>query len=285
MTLRLLVLDAYDDEGRASLGRAGATLAGTLYEWMLRALEPKAAIDVVAYGPRGFELPAGASLASYDGVAWTGSNLTVHRDTPVVRDQLAFARATFEAGVPAFGSCWAVHVAVTATGGRCEKNPRGREFGVARKILVGERGRGHLLYDGKPHCFDALASHEDHVVQIGPGTQVLAMNEFSPVQAVEVRAGRGVFWAVQYHPEYDLRDVADLGVLRAPQLVEQGFFQSAADADGYLAELRALAEDRSRKDLAYRLGVGADVLSTSVRTREVRNWLDYLVEPGRGARR
>jgi GMP synthase (glutamine-hydrolysing) len=277
MSLRLLVLDAYDRAGRQALLGAGATLAGELYRRMLQALEPEAAIDVVAHGEAGFEPPA--ELASYDGIAWTGSNLTVHRDTPAVRQQLAFARAAFAAGTPSFGSCWAVHVAVTAAGGRCEANPRGREFGVARKIVLTPAGAAHPMFAGKPVAFDALASHEDHVVEVGPTTTILAANDFSPVQAVHVEQDRGAFWAVQYHPEYALLDVAHLGVLRAPQLIRQGCFTGAADAEDFLRQLRDLDGDRSRTDLAYRLAVGADVLDPDIRTREARNWLDRLVRP------
>lgn len=280
MSLRLLVLDAYDAAGRQALRGAGATLAGELYRRLLLGLEPDARIDVVAHGENGFELPA--ELTSYDGVAWTGSNLTVHRDMLAVRQQLALARAAFAAGVPSFGSCWAVHVAVTAAGGRCETNPRGREFGIARKIVLNEKGVAHPMFAGKPAAFDGLASHEDHVVEVGPGTTVLASNDFAPIQAVHVEHGRGVFWAVQYHPEYDLIDVAQLGVLRAAQLVEQGFFANATEAGRYLRQLEDLHADRSRKDLAYRLAIGRDVLDERVRTCEVRNWLDGLVKPGVG---
>jgi len=278
MSVRLLVLDAYDAAGRAALCGAGATLAGELYRRMLHGLEPDAQIDVAALGEHGFAPPA--ALESYDGIAWTGSNLTVHRDTPGVRHQLAVARAAFAAGVPSFGSCWAVHIAVTAAGGRCAANPRGREFGIARKIMLTAAGRGHPMFRDKPVAFDAYTSHEDHVVELGAGTTVLASNDFSAIQAVQVAHQRGMFWAVQYHPEYDLADVARLGVLRAPQLVSQGFFTDRADADGFLRQLEALHADRSRTDLAYRLAVGPDVLDPRIRTREPRNWLDRLVKPG-----
>lgn len=279
MSLRLLVLDAYDDAGRKALRGAGATLAGELYRRLLSDLEPGAHIDVVDHCEHGFELPA--DLRSYDGITWTGSNLTIHRETPGVRRQLELARAAFDAGVPSFGSCWAVHVAVTAAGGRCEANPRGREFGIARKIILNDAGIAHPMFAGKPIAFDALTSHEDHVVEVGPTTTVLAGNAFSTVQAVHVERGRGSFWAVQYHPEYDLIDVAQLGTLRAPQLIRQGFFRNAGDADEYLAEVNALHKDHSRKDLLYRLAVGGDVLDEAVRRCEPRNWLDRMVKPAK----
>jgi GMP synthase (glutamine-hydrolysing) len=276
MSLRLLVLDAYDAAGRQSLAGAGATLAGELYRRLLQRLEPRAHIAGVGADDHGFTPPA--EIASYDGVAWTGSNLTVHRDTPAVRRQLDFAGAAFAAGVPSFGSCWAVHIAVTAAGGRCAANPRGREFGVARKIELGDAGVAHPMFAGKPRCFDAFTSHEDHVVEIGAGTTVLAGNAFSPVQAVHVEHDRGVFWAVQYHPEYDLIDVAKLGILRGPQLISQGFFADAGHVGGYLAELEALHADRQRIDLRYRLAVDEDVLDADRRTIEARNWIERVVK-------
>lgn len=277
MSLRLLVLDAYDAAGRRALQEVGATLAGELFRRMLRKLEPEARINVVECGEHGFDPPDEPS--SYDGIAWTGSNLTVHRDTPAVRQQLELARAAFGAAVPSFGSCWAVHVAVTAAGGRCETNPCGREFGIARKIVLNDSGAAHPMFAGKPRAFDGLASHEDHVVEIGPTTSVLASNDFAAVQAVHVEHDGGVFWAVQYHPEYDLIDVAQLGVLRAAQLIEQGFFRDTEDAESYLRQLEDLHADRSRKDLAHHLGIGRDVLDEQLRTLEVRNWLDRLVKP------
>ncbi|MEO8602148.1 MAG: type 1 glutamine amidotransferase [bacterium] len=277
MSLRLLVLDAYDAAGRQALAGAGAALAGELYRRLLHGLEPEAHIDVAPFEAHGFAPPA--PLDRYDGIAWTGSNLTVHRDTPAVRQQLDLARAAFAAGVPSFGSCWAVHIAVTASGGRCAANPRGREFGVARTILLNDRGAAHPLFADKPRAFDAFTSHEDHVVELGPDATLLASNEFSAVQAVDVRHGKGTFWAVQYHPEYDLHDVARLGVLRGPQLIEQGFFADQAHVAAFLADLETLQADRARRDLAYRLAVGRDVLDPELRTREARNWLDRLVKP------
>ena len=273
--VRLLILDAYDDAGRAGLRRAGATLAGELYRRLLAELRPAAALDVVEFGAAGFALPSGVAITDYDGIVWTGSSMTVHHDTPAVRDQLAFVRAAFAARVPSFGSCWAAQIAVTAAGGRCEPNPRGREFGLARKIALTEAGRAHPMFAGKPPAFDGLTSHEDHIVELPAGATVLAGNGFSPVQAVAVEHAGGQFWAVQYHPEYGLVDVADLSIAREAQLVAQGSFADPEDAARWRADLRALAAaPRSEQGpLRFRLGIDDDVLDPAVRLCELRNWL------------
>jgi GMP synthase (glutamine-hydrolysing) len=280
MPLHLLVLDAYAPEGRAGLRAAGGHEAGVLYAGMLRRLAPEATIDVAHPADPDPRLPAGAALADYDGVAWTGSSLTIYdADDPRVRRQIELARAVYDAGVPSFGSCWAAQLAVVAAGGRCAASPRGREFGVARRITLSDAGRAHPLFRDKPAAFDAFTSHADEVVELGGGAALLASNEWSRVQAVAVASGRGRFWALQYHPEYDAHEVASLCRLRKAELVAQGRFASDAEADAWIERLEALHADPSRGALAESVGFGPDLLDFDRRTLEVRNWLASL-SPG-----
>lgn len=277
MPLHLLVLDAYAPGGRAALRGAGATEAGRLYERMLRALAPDAVIDVAYPADPDPQLPSGVALADYDGLCWTGSSLTIHEagDARVQR-QLAFARSVYDAAVPSFGSCWAAQLSVVAAGGRCAANPKGREFGVARAITLTDAGRAHPLYRDKPARFDAFTSHADHVVELCDGATLLASNEWSPVQALDVERGRGRFWAVQYHPEYDAHEVASLCRLRRAELLAQGSFASDAEVDAYIANLEALHVDPSRADLAATLGITPALLDPQQRSLEARNWLRSL---------
>ena len=279
-TLRLLVIDGYRRDGRESLVAAGATTAGKLYERMLLDCHADASVDIVHPADPGSALPRGAALADYDGIAWTGSSLTVYKnEDPAVRPQVEFARAAFEAGIPSFGSCWAAQIAVVAAGGRCAANPRGREMGIARKIVLTDDGRGHPLFFGKPRVFDAFISHEDEITHLPSGALNLAGNAYSTVQAVSVTHRGGVFWAVQYHPEYDLHELARLTFARVDRLVGMGFFADSDAAHDYVNKLEALHQDPSRRDLAWLLGVDDDVMNADVRRVEVRNWIEHLVLP------
>jgi len=283
--LRLLVLDAYAAEGRAALRGAGGTEAGVLYRRLLGRLAPGAAVDVAFPADPDPQLPAAAALGDYDGVVWTGSSLTIlDEGDPRVRRQLELARAVYRAGVPSFGSCWAAQLSVVAAGGRCAPHPKGREFGVSRKIALSREGRAHPLFAGKPDVFDAFTSHADEVTLLCDGATLLASNAWSRVQAVSVASGAGHFWALQYHPEYDLHEVASLCRLRADELVAQGAFEDRAAADHFTGRLEALHADPSREDLARALRLGPDVLDPDLRTLEVRNWLGSL-PPGGAARR
>jgi GMP synthase (glutamine-hydrolysing) len=276
--LRLLVVDAFPREGRERLTSAGGTEAGTLYREILERIEPEASVDVLHAADTELPLPLPQSLSSYHGAVWTGSNLSVlDRQDASIGRMLSLVGDLLDAGVPNFGSCFALQIASVATGGRCAENPKGREFGVSRKIQLSSEGRAHPLYRDKPPVFDAFTSHSDEVVELGRGARLLASNEWSRVQGAEIENGPASFWAVQYHPEYDCHEVASLCRLRRDDLVEQGLFSSADEADRYSENLEALHEDPERSDLAQALDLGDAVLDPELRTLEVRNWLEQRV--------
>jgi len=278
-TPHILVLDGYSKAGRADLAAGGATTAGELYRTMLRDCCPGSMVDVLCPADPNAELPRGTAIDQYQGVAWTGSSLTVYDDTDEVRQQIEFARKVFEAKIPGFGSCWATQIAVVAAGGRCQANPRGREMGIARKIALTPEGMAHPMYRGKKMVFDAFISHDDEVTHMPAGGLVLAGNQFTRVQAVSVTWQGGIFWSPQYHPEYDLHELARLCFCRKQKLVDKGFFRNLDDAQHYVELLEALHADPSRRDIAWLLGIDDDVTNPDIRQAEVRNWIDLLVLP------
>ncbi len=276
---RFLVIDGYYKSGREELAAGGASVAGELYARMLARCHPGCEVDIIYPADPGVTLPAGAELRAYDGLAWTGSSLTVYADEPGVRAQVELARTAFACGLPSFGSCWAVQIGVVAAGGCCAKNPRGREMGIARKIALTSEGRAHPLYTGKPSVFDAFISHEDEVTHLPPGAINLASNAFTAVQAVCITHKGGIMWAVQYHPEYDLHELARLTFCRVDKLVKLGFFCDREAGLDYVAKLEALHQQPERTDLAWLLGIDQDVLNEDIRQVELRNWIEQLVLP------
>ena len=181
--------------------------------------------------------------------------------------------------MPSFGSCWAAQIAVVAAGGLCAANPRGREMGIARKITLTAEGRGHPMYIGKPSVFNGFISHEDEVTHLPPGAIVLATNAFTRVQAVCVTYRGGTCWALQYHPEYDLHELARLAYCRIPKLIKGGFFIDREAGEDYVEKLECLHSNPERGELAWLLGIDEDVTNEDVRLCEVRNWVEQLVIP------
>jgi GMP synthase (glutamine-hydrolysing) len=281
---RLLVIEGNTAESRAEQIAAGGTASGEAYADVLREFLPDATVDICYPADGPVTLPPGVGLEAYDGAAITGSALHVYNGGPAVDGQLALARALRAAGVPAFGSCWGLQVLTVAAGGSVRKNPKGREIVYGRDIRLNASGRAHPMYAGKPDVFDAMTFHLDEVETVAPNTIVLAANAVSAVQSMEIRNGQAVVWAVQYHPEYPLREVAAIVRRSGINLVKEGFFSDVGALTRHAAELDTLDRDPADQALALRHGINGAVLDKASRTREIGNWIEHCVLPTRSQR-
>jgi len=189
------------------------------------------------------------------------------------------AKAGFVTGLHQFGSCWAAQLAVYVAGGEVKPNPKGREMGVARKMFLTDEGKKHPMYEGKTEVFDGFISHDDMITKLPEGSTCLASNDFTKVQAVEVVFENGVFWATQYHPEYNLYEVARLIVAREELLTRERYFNNHDDLMKYVEQLETISKDPSRKDLRWKLAIDDDLLSDDIRELEFVNWLNKRVIP------
>ncbi|MBI3896908.1 MAG: type 1 glutamine amidotransferase [Gammaproteobacteria bacterium] len=277
-TLKILVVDGNTRETDEKHVTFGGVATGQHYVNVLRSL--RADIDCTIVHPAragGVVLPAGVGLDAFAGAVWSGSALNVYKDEPAVRAQIDLARAIFSAAVPQFGSCWGLQVAVVAAGGDVRANPRGRELGIVRHIVPTSAGATHAMFVGKRSPFEAIGVHLDEVTALPTNAVVLASNSISTVQAAEIHFGAGVCWGVQYHPEYDLNEIATVIQRHGARLIEERFFADMAMLNRFVGDLRALHTDPSRTDLAWLYGIGDDVLQPQRRRLELRRWLDCQV--------
>jgi GMP synthase (glutamine-hydrolysing) len=209
----------------------------------------------------------------------TGSALNVYNGGAPVTRQVDLAKSVFEAGVPFFGSCWGLQVAVTAAGGEVRANPRGREFGFGRRIELTDAGRQHPLFAGKPSVFESPTIHRDEIATLPAGATVLARNDYG-LQAASFTHRNGTFWGVQYHPEYDYLDIAAAAERYGENLVTDGTFHDGAALAAFAAELRALQANPDDKALLWKHALGPSMHCAAARLLEIRNWLDTQVRPG-----
>ncbi len=278
--LRFLVIDGYPRGSRDDLNSAGMQYAWKLYGDMLQRNLPGAEYDVLLPSDFGVEMPTEKELEKYSGILWTGCNLSIFDDdNPSVRKQLELARQCYEIGIPSFGSCWGLQIAVVAAGGKVVPNPRGKEMGFARKIKLSSEGLAHPMFKGKPPVYEAYISHDDMVTEVPEGAVILAGNDFTPVQALAVTHKKGTFWAVQYHPEYNLHEMACLIIAREEKLIKGGFFKHSDDLKVMVDKMKILFKEPGRKDLRWQLVIDDDVLSSDIKECEVRNWISELVLP------
>ena len=175
-------------------------------------------------------------------------------------------------------------MAAMASGGDVQANPLGREVGFARHIVKTDAGQIHPLLIGRPASWDAPAIHLDLVATLPADITILAKNGMTPVQAAEIRQDGGVFWGVQYHPEFSLVELSVILDRYKQTLLAEGFLRSDDEHADYVRELRAMGEDPNRFDLAWKHGLDAEILKEDRRVTEIRNFITHYVKPTKSAR-
>lgn len=283
--LHVLVAESEPPEARERRRASVGLSSGESFARTLAWLSPGVRIDRTKPADAGTVVLGAADVASYDAVFLTGSPLHVYEDSPEVRREIAFMRAVFASGTPAFGSCAGLQVATVAAGGSVRPMRETREAGFARRLWKTDGGRDHPLLAGRPPCWDAPAIHTDEVERLPDGAAPLASNATTIVQAAEIRHDAGIFWGVQYHPELSLAEIAAALRRQADDLVEHGLAASDQDVERQAALVDALDSEPDRADLAWQLGVDAQIADQRLRTTELANFFRHLVLPTREQRR
>lgn len=275
---RILVIDGNVAEIRARHAAALGYDSGSGYARVLRHIDASLRVDIVLAADAEPAFPSGVGLADYDGVTMTGSALNVYNGGAPVTRQIELAKSVFAVGVPFFGSCWGLQVAVTAAGGEVRANPRGREFGFARRILLTDLGAAHRLFAGKPLTFEAPTVHRDEIASLPSGAVTLASNDMG-LQAAAFSHGRGTFWGVQYHPEYNYLDIAAAAERYGAAFVTEGMFRDEPALAQFAAELRALQANPADRVLQWKHGLGPAMRDEALRLLELKNWIEAQVFP------
>jgi GMP synthase (glutamine-hydrolysing) len=277
---RILMMEGNTAERRARAAKLGVRSSSEIYAHAIKAHFPDIQIDVL----NGADKEADAALfgasgepSVYDGFVISGSSLHAYDAEFAVTNQIRLTVEAGEAGLPIFGSCWGLQIATVAAGGQVERNAEGREVGIARKIVTTDAGRTHPMFAGKNSVFDAPCIHYDEVTRLPEGATLLASNSHSAVQAAVIALGRSEVWAVQYHPEFDLRHLAQLYALYADDMIAQGFFADRAALDTYAAKLASLGANPTDEGLAWQLGVDSDITADRLRRAEIINWIEARV--------
>jgi GMP synthase (glutamine-hydrolysing) len=273
---RILVIDGNEAATRARQVAVGGTSSGEGYAATLQRLKPGIDCHIVRPADEVPQLPNGMALENYHGAVITGSALNIYSREAAVGRQIDLAKAVFAAGVPCFGSCWGLQVGVTAAGGSVVRNPRGREFGFARRITLTLQGRDHAMFSGKPEVFEAPTVHVDTVEALPAGAIPLAHNDMG-LQAAEIKLKKGTFWGVQYHPEYTCTEIAAVARRYADVLIRDGLVADQAELDALAADLVTLDGKPDDARLAWRFGIGPSITDPGVRLAELRNWLEKQV--------
>jgi len=154
------------------------------------------------FGPVGldlriYECTAGefpARTDECDAFITSGSRFSAYDDLDWVRELNAFQRRLFDDGVRQVGICFGHQTIAQALGGRVEK---AAGWGVGVKTF--EIVAAAPFLDPAAPSFNILMSHQDQVVELPAGAELLATADYCPVGGYRVG---DLVLCVQGHPEF-----------------------------------------------------------------------------------
>ncbi len=143
------------------------------------------------------DLPGGFN---FDGFVITGSRASVYQDDDWIEALVDWTTEAVEHGLPCLGICFGHQVVAVALGGRVTGMGE-YEIGYREVRRVGDS----RLLSGIDDTVTVFTSHQDTVVELPPGAEPIAENEYGNhgFRLTGERTDRSVF-TVQFHPEYDL---------------------------------------------------------------------------------
>ena len=165
---------------------------GTYPDMFMRLLGAEA-YDWRTYDVDGGELPA--TPEACDAYIVTGSSAGVYDSDPWIGELLAFLRAA-KGRAKLVGVCFGHQAMAEAFGGQVVKSPEGWGIGA----------HDYEVLSREPWMDDAPtirlpASHQDQVVSLPSGAEVIAASEFTPFAGLAWRDQPAI--SIQPHPEFD----------------------------------------------------------------------------------
>lgn len=193
-----------------------AARRGDFAAWFVRAAGlPRCDVDTVRVD-RGEALPSAGRFAA---VLVTGSaSMVTERSDWSERTAAWLASAVHSNAVSVLGICYGHQLLAHGLGGRVDWNPRGRQIGT-QSLQTTAPATTDPLFAAVAPGFRAQTTHQQSVVEVPPGAQVLAGSARDPHQAL--RFGERA-WGLQFHPEFSAGIMAGYIRGRRERLVSEG---------------------------------------------------------------
>lgn len=129
------------------------------------------------------------------GYLCSGSAASVYDNAPWIAGLAAFAREVAGQRLPLVGVCFGHQLIAHALGGRVERSSRGWGLGVRTVGVTKDKP-----WMSPPcHAYNLLYSHQDQVVALPPGGELLGGNDHCPCALLTVEDR---FLGFQGHPEF-----------------------------------------------------------------------------------
>ena len=132
-----------------------------------------------------------------DAILITGSPAGVYDDEPWMAPLMDFIRWTANAQVPQIGICFGHQAIAHALGAKVTKSEKG--WGIGRHTYH-IRSPQSWMGAQAPTTFSLGVSHQDQVLSLPPGAELVAQNAFCEYAALAYPAAKAM--SFQGHPEY-----------------------------------------------------------------------------------
>lgn len=200
-------------------------------------------VEFTEFDVRSGELP---TSTAFDAAVITGSPASVRADEPWLDRLKEWLAEAIEAEMPVLGVCFGQQVLAEVLGGEVEHMGK-YELGY-HMIRHDPDSR---LFEGIDEWFTAFTAHSDEVVELPPGADAIAENNF----AVHGFRKDHVF-AVQFHPAFDMetaetvleyKDVSEKQIEHVVDEITHDNYSSAQEAtqlfDNFCEYIREMREN------------------------------------------
>ena len=168
--------------------------------------------DLVEYHLPGGDRP---ETVDVDAAIVTGSRASVYWDEPWIDEAAAWTREAVDRGIPFLGICFGHQFLADVLGGTVEDMGE-YEIGYREvERTSASRTADAELFAGLGERFTVFTTHSDRVVDLPPGADRLAENDYG---IHGFRKGR--VFGVQAHPEYDMASAERVTLAKDDQLDE-----------------------------------------------------------------
>lgn len=182
--------------------------------------------DITEFDVRAGELP---EIGVLDGAVITGSPASVRDDVSWIDALETWVVEAIDDGLPILGICFGQQVLADVLGGEVEEMGR---FEIGYHMI--HHAPDSRLFEGVNEWFTAFTAHSDEVVELPPGAETIATNNFSVHGFRKDHA-----FAVQFHPAFDMetaetvleyKDIDEQQIDHVLDEITQHNYDSARDA-------------------------------------------------------
>ena len=197
-----------------------------MFRRLIRQVAPE--IETIVYDVEHHEYPNNIEVC--DAYITTGSKASVYENHAWIQALQTFIRRLFEQDKKLVAICFGHQLVAQTLGGKTMKSDRG--WGVGVHTMNMQVNKSWML-PGKDQV-NVLVSHQDQVVELPTGAELIASNDFCPNSMYTVNQN---ILSIQGHPEFSADYAGTMMETRREQIGETAYSTALASFENSTDEL------------------------------------------------